>query len=54
MEKVSLLGPEDFSGMGEGKTGNSKDIIPQHYAARPPAKHYLKIQCRIISYLYFL
>jgi hypothetical protein len=36
MEKVSLQGPEDFSGMGEGKTSNSKDIMLQHHDARPP------------------
>ncbi len=33
-EKVSLPGPEDFSDMGEGKTGNSKDIMLQHHDAR--------------------
>jgi hypothetical protein len=30
MEKVSFQGPEDFSGMGEGRTSESKDIMLQN------------------------
>ncbi len=30
MEKVPFQGPEDFSGMGEGRTGDSKEIMLQN------------------------